>query len=157
MTFTGLSNPKKEISGEMGYQFQFDAENKILLLRFEGRLTDELAEELYWAVRTRSITTDARAGIWDFSPVTKFDVSPRMIFDLANREPAMPDATRRPRFIVAPTMLGHGVSRLIEFTTSDRNPLLKIVLSVDEAFAALGVQAPHFEPLELSRPGVGTK
>jgi hypothetical protein len=156
MTFTGFSNPKKEISGEMRYQFQFDAKNKILLLRFEGRLTDELAAELYWAVRKCSITTDARAGIWDLSPVTEFDVSPEMIFDLANREPAMPDATRRPRFIVAPAMLGHGISRLIEFTTSDRNPLLKIVLSVDEALAALGVQAPHFEPLELLRPGVCT-
>ena len=77
MTFTGLSNPKKEISGEMGYQFQFDAENKILLLRFEGRLTDELATELYWAVRKLSITTDARAGIWDFSPLPSLTYLPK--------------------------------------------------------------------------------
>ena len=28
------------------------------------------------------------------------------------------------------------------------NPLLKIVLSVDEALTELGVQSPHFEPLE---------
>ena len=103
-----------------------------------------------------SIMTDARAGIYDLSPVTEFAISPEMIFDLVNWEPAMPDPTRRPPFIIAPTMLGQGVSRLIEFTTSDRNPLLRIVLSVDEAFAALGVQAPHFEPFELPRPGVCT-
>jgi hypothetical protein len=143
MAFTGFSNPKKEISGEVGYQFQFDAKNKILLLRFEGRLTDELAVELYWAVRRCSITTDARAGIWDFSPVIEFEVTPEMIFDLANWEPAMTDATRRPRFIVAPTMLGHGVSRLIEFTTSDRNPLLKIALGRGVRSIQCSISAPR--------------
>ena len=60
----------------------------------------------------------------------------------------MPDATRRPRFIVAPAMLGFSVSRLVEIASEHRNPLLKIVLSMDEALAALGVQSPHFEPIE---------
>jgi len=132
----------------MKYQFEFDPKNRILLLRFEGRLTDDLLPELYWEVRRHAISSDASAGIFDFSAVTDFDVSPEMILHLANREPAMPDATRRPRFIVAPAMLGLGLSRLIEFTTSDRSPLLKIVLSVDEALAALGVRSPRFEPLK---------
>jgi hypothetical protein len=132
----------------MKYQFEFDPENKILLLRFEGRLTNDLIPELYWAVRKYSIATDARVGIYDFSAVTDFALSPEMILDLSNREPAMPDAANRPRFIVAPATLGLGISRLIEFATSDRSPLLKIVLSLDEALAALGVQSPHFEPLK---------
>ncbi len=132
----------------MKYHFEFDPENKILLLRFEGRLTDNLIPELYWATRKYSIATDARVGIYDFSAVTDFALSPEMILDLANRQPAMPDAARRPRFIVAPATLGMGLSRLIELTTSDRSPLLKIVLSADEAFAAVGVQSPHFETLD---------
>jgi len=131
----------------MKYQFEFDPKNRILLLRFEGRLTDDLLPELYWEVRKYSIATDASAGIYEFSAVTEFAVSPEMILHMANREPAMPDVTRRPRFIVAPAMLGLGLSRLIEFATSERNPLLKIVLSADEAFAALGVRSPRFEPL----------
>ncbi len=131
----------------MKYQFEFDPENKILLLRFEGRLTDNLIPELYWEVRKYSIATDARAGIFEFSAVTEFALTPEMILDLANREPAMPEAAKRPRIIVAPATLGLGISRLIEFATSDRSPLLKIVLSADEAFAALGVRSPHFEPL----------
>ncbi len=132
----------------MKYHFEFDPENKILLLRFEGRLTDNLIPELYWATRKYSIATDARVGIYDFSAVTDFALSPEMILDLANRQPAMPDAARRPRFIVAPATLGMGLSRLIELTTSDRSPLLKIVLSADEALAAVGVQSPHFETLD---------
>jgi hypothetical protein len=132
----------------MSYQFQFDSQNKILMLRFEGRLTDDSIPELYWLVRQHSITTDARAGIFDLSAVTEFEVSPEMIFSLAHREPAMPDATRRPRFIVAPAMLGLGLSRLIELTTSQISPLLKIVPALDEALAALCVQPPHFDPLD---------
>jgi len=130
----------------MSYRFEFDPQNKILLLRFEGRLTDALATELYWSVRKYSIATDASFGIWDLSPVTVLDVSPEMIHDVASREPAMPDA-RRPRCLVAPPMAGLGLSRLYEFAGRDKNPLLKVVLSVDEALTALGVQSPRFEPL----------
>jgi hypothetical protein len=126
----------------MTYQSEFDHENKILLLRFEGRITDELMKELYWEIRKCSTATDASAGIWDLSAVTEFDVSPELIRDLANREPAMPNATSRSRFFVAPTMVGSAVSHLFEIAAGDKNPLLRIVLSLDEALAALGVQSP---------------
>jgi hypothetical protein len=74
-------------------------------------------------------------------------VSAEFIRELVDREPAMPDATNRPRFLVAPPTLGHSVSRLVEIAQGPKNPLFKIVLSVDEALAALGVKSPHFEPL----------
>jgi hypothetical protein len=132
----------------MTYQFAFDPANKILLLRIEERLTDTLARALYWEVRKQSIATDASAGIYDLSAVTEFAVSPEFIRDLVSRDPAMPNATRRPRCLVAPATLGIAMSRLCEIAVELTNPLLKIVLSLDEAFAALGVQSPHFEPLE---------
>ena len=132
----------------MTHQFKFDHENKILLLRIEGLLTDKLARALYWEVRKYATATDARAGIYDLSAVSEFAVSPEMIRDLVNRDPAMPDATRRPRCLVAPTMVGLAMSRLCEIAVGPRNPLLKIVLSLDEALTALGVQSPQFEPLE---------
>jgi hypothetical protein len=131
----------------MTYQFEFDAKNEILLLRVEELLTDKLARALYWEVRKYSTATDARAAIYDLSTVTEFAISPEMIRDLVNRDPAMPDATRRPRCLVAPTVFGLAISRLCEIAVAHRNPLLKIVLSLDEALAALGVQSPHFEPL----------
>jgi predicted small integral membrane protein len=135
----------------MTKQFAFDPANKILLLRIEKRLTDELARALYWEVRKLSTATDASAAIYDLSAVTDFAVSPEFIRELVNRDPAMPDATSRPRCLVAPTMLGLAMSRLCEIAVGSRNPLLKIVLSLDEAFAALGLQSPHFVPLDLSK------
>jgi hypothetical protein len=132
----------------MTHQFEFDQEHKILLLRIEERLTDNLARALYWEVRKYSVATDAGAAIYDLSAVTEFAISPEMIRDLVNREPAMPDAARRRRCLVAPAVFGSAISRLCEIAVAHRNPLLKIVLSRDEALAALGVPSPNFKPLE---------
>jgi hypothetical protein len=126
------------------YQFEFDPQNKILLLRVEGRLTDELATEVYWSVRKYSTATHAQAGIWDLSAVTDLAVSPEVIREVASREPAMADA-KCPRFLVAPPMTGLSLACLFEMTGSDKNPLLKVVLSRNEALEALGVQTPRFE------------
>jgi len=131
----------------MPFQFEFDSANKILLLRVEGRLTEESFADGYRAIRTYSTATDASAGIWDLSSVTEFTLSPEFISQVASIGPAMPDPTRRPRFLVAPPMLGLSVSRMVEFTEGAKNPLFKIVLSLNEALAVLGVQSPHFEPL----------
>lgn len=59
----------------------------------------------------------------------------------------MPDATR-PRIIVAPTTIGFGLARMFQILGESTRPLLTVVRTVDEALAALGVQSPHFEPLE---------
>ena len=132
----------------MGYRSEFDPANKILLMRFEGQLTDESAAEFYRAVRKYSTATDARAGIWDCSSVTEIAVSTELIRQLASQEPAMLDATRRPRFIVAQKTLEFGLARMFQILGESTRPLLKVVHTLDEALAELGVQSPHFEPLE---------
>src|SRR4029077_14110964 len=81
----------------MAFRFEFDPANKILLMRFEGLVTDESLAESYTAIRKYSIKTDARAGIWDFSSVTEHGESGEIIRELAIQEPAMPHPTR-PRF-----------------------------------------------------------
>jgi len=132
----------------MGSRFQFDPVNKILLGRFEGRFTEELGAEFYGAIRKCSIATDANAGIFDFSAVTQIAVSSDFVRHLAHSEPAMPDVTRRPSFFVAPMSAGFGLSRMFQILGEPTRPLLKVVHSLAEALAELGVQSPHFEPLE---------
>jgi hypothetical protein len=132
----------------MGIQFEFDAENRILLGRFEGRITDEVLIEIYESIRKYSIATDARAGIWDFSSVTDFAAGSDTIRSLARQEPAMPDATNRPRFIVAPAGHLFGISRMFQIAGEQKRPQLTVVRTIEEAFAALGVESPHFEPLD---------
>lgn len=90
----------------MAGRFEFDPVNRLLLFRCEGRLTDESLAESYQAIRKHSTATDAMTGILDFSSVTELAVSSEFIRQLANQEPAMADATRRPRIIVAPDTVG---------------------------------------------------
>lgn len=117
----------------MGFRFEFDPAKKILLLRFEGRLTDESLAEYYRAARKYSTATDASVGIFDSSLVTEFAVSSQTIRALASQEPAMPDAFRRPHFIVAPTTVGFGLARMFQMLGEPTRPLLMVVHTMDEA------------------------
>ena len=86
----------------MGYRFEFDPLNKILLLRFEGRLTEELVAEVYQAAQEYWATTDAKMGIADFSKVTEVAVSTGFLRQFANREP-VGDSAKYPRVVIAPS------------------------------------------------------
>lgn len=132
----------------MGYRFEFDAVNKILLLRIEGPLTDEVITKAYAAIRKHSIASDARGGIWDLSGVTEFPVSSLRVRELASYEPAMPDASRRPRIFVAPSTVGYGLARMFQLMGAKDRPLLHVVRTMEEALAALGVESARFEALE---------
>lgn len=131
----------------MGYRFDFDAVNKILLLRVDGQLTDELLAECYEAIRTRSTVTDARAGIFDFTSVTDFPVSTEFIKRLAKQEPAMPQADVRPRVLVAPQIHVYGLVRMFQIMGEESRPLLHVARTLNDALLSLGVQSPHFQPL----------
>jgi len=132
----------------MACRFEFDPVNKLLLFRCEGRLTDESLAESYQAIRKHSSATDARMGIFDLSSVTEFAVSSEFIRQLANQEPAMADATRRPRIIVAPDTVGFGLSRMFQLMGESTRPLLNVVHTMGEALAALNIQSSHFQLLE---------
>jgi hypothetical protein len=132
----------------MGLRAEFDPANKILLLQFEGQLTDESVSEFYLAIRKYWTTADASRGIVDFSCVTEFALSTNLIRQMAKQEPCMPDAMNRPRVIVAPEPHVFGLARMYQIMGESTRPLLKVVHTLDEALAELGVRSPHFERVE---------
>jgi hypothetical protein len=52
--------------------FEFDARNRVLLLRAEGLFTEELARNNQASMRKDSTAADARVGIFHLSGVTEF-------------------------------------------------------------------------------------
>jgi hypothetical protein len=132
----------------MAVRFEFDSTNKLLVARLDGRLTDKSLKEFYEAVRKHATATDARMGIADFSAVTEFDVSSQMIRELAGREPAVPDATLRPRTIAAPQKFAYGMFRMFQLLGETTRPLLTVVHTMDEALAQFGIRSTQLEPLE---------
>jgi len=130
----------------MALRFEFDQANKILLLHLEGQLHDESVAESYRSIRKYWTTTGACMGIVDFSPVTEFGLSGDLLIQLARQEPCMPDGTSCPRVIVAPETHVYGLARMFQILAENTRPALSIVRTLGEAFEALGVQSPHFEP-----------
>ncbi len=131
----------------MGFRFEFDPVHKILLGRFEGRLTDESLAEFYRAGLKHWAATDASAAITDYSSA-EWAVSAECLRELAKEEPAVTDPAKRPRIVVASATVGFGLARMFQIIGERKRPLLKVVRSLDKAFAELGTQSPHFEPLE---------
>jgi hypothetical protein len=132
----------------MALRVEFDQSNKILLLHFEGALLDDSVAEFYRAIQKHWTTTGACMGIVDFSSVTEFALSGKLIIQMAQQEPCIPDGTSRPRVIVAPKPHVFGHARMYQILVERTRPALSVVHTLDEAFAELDVQSPHFEPLE---------
>jgi len=132
----------------MGYHFEFDAANKILLARFEGPLTNESAAEYHDALGKNWRATNPCAGIWDLSAVSDFAVASDFLRGLARRTPISPGLTDHPRFIVVPVTAGYGLMRMFQIAGEPTRPLLHVVRTIDEALTTLGIQSAHFEPLE---------
>jgi hypothetical protein len=131
----------------MALRVEFDPLDKILLLRFEGALTDESIADFYRVIRQHWTAADARMGIVDFSTLTDFALSSDLLHQLAKQEPCIPDPTGRPRVIVAPQAHVFGLARMFQIMGETTRPLLHVVHTLDEAFAKLGVQSPRFELL----------
>jgi hypothetical protein len=123
-----------------GFRVEFDQLNKILLMRVEGRLTDESLPYLYEASRKHSSATDARVCIVDLSSVSDFTVSSQSIQNLAQQKPA--DHKHR-CFIVAPAGLAFGLCRMFQILGEATRPLLEVVHTLGEVFAA-GILSSHF-------------
>jgi hypothetical protein len=131
----------------MGFRFEFDPVNKIMLIRFKGRVTDELLARSYRDAQKHATAIDARVSVMDCSLVTEFDVSTELIRQLANRQPVLEDP-KRPRFIIAPKAFVFGLARMFQIMGESTRPLLKIVHTMGEVLEAIGVESPRFEPLE---------
>lgn len=134
--------PRAQIPGT--FRVELDAMNKILMFRLEGRITEESSLELHEAIREHMAAVEARAAITDYTFATEFAVSSAFIRHLANLEPP----TTRPRVLVFPQTYGYGLGRMYGLLQEDKNPLLQVVHNIDEALTTLGIQSPHFEPLE---------
>ena len=84
----------------------------------------------------------------DFASVTEFAVSSETLRQIARQKPTLPNSAGRPRVIVTPQTHAYGLFRMFQIAGEPTRPLLTVVRNMDEAFAALGVQSPHFEPLQ---------
>ena len=122
---------------------QYERRHQILLIRFEGVVTDEILLEGYQRVR-RWFDTHGRCGnISDFTAVTDFAVSGRSIRFLASNTPLVPEGLVR--IIVAPRDDVYGMARMFEMQGSTMGNRLDIVREFQDALRLASLDQPDFE------------
>jgi len=124
------------------YEFKFDPISKTALCRFDGEVTDDEFRNFYVHAGEFVADKDPLAGVVDFSAVTLFDVSPQTILGLAKQPPAMPNPDR-PRVMVAPAPVAFAMMRMFEIVGGRTRPHFRVVRTLPEAWAYLGVAEPR--------------
>ena len=136
----------------MPYHFEYDSQNKILMAKFEGQVTDGLIKDYYQACTSQVAVTDLRGSLTDFSNAASFDVSAETIREIAALAPADPIASR-PRVVVAPASHIFGFARMFGILGEATRPNFHVVRTLREAYALLGIASPQFKPLQAGFQG----
>ena len=129
----------------MPYHFEFDVENKILLIVPEGEIVAQDVATFNDDIRRRASELKPVGAIIDCSAVSGFNLPGEVLRKAA--QPPAPFPAETPRFVVAPTDYLFGMARMYELSASRPKEMLKVVRSMEEALARLGVQNPRFARL----------
>jgi hypothetical protein len=95
------------------------------------------------------LTTQSRWADFRSSSIPDPESIPaERIRQLARQQPALPEMIALPRIAVAPAISNFGLARMFQIVGEEKRLGLQVVHTIEEAFEILGVQSPHFEPLE---------
>jgi hypothetical protein len=130
----------------MPHHFAFDDEHKLLLVVMEGDIDGEEIVAIDEEMRARIARMQPKAGISDLSLVRNFNVPAQVMRSTALRAAPYPSET--PRFIVAPSDLLYGMSRMYELVANRPAGKLEVVRSREEALKRLDISNPKFELLD---------
>ncbi len=130
----------------MGFRFEFDSVNKILLINMEGEISDSIIRRLDGAVRKHA-SRKPDVQIVDCSGITKFAMSPDFVRRLGQRKPPA-YALQARRLIIAPTPVSFGLARMYQMAGEPQHSDVTIVRSMKEALGELGIEQVRFEPLK---------
>lgn len=128
----------------MGFALSFDVKHAVLRIAFEGRLTDADLFAGYSAVGSYVASHPPCASIVDYSDITSNEFTIKAVANLARSPRAMPPGFLR--INVAPTDEIYGMARMFQMLSEENRPELRVVRTMDDALALLGVESLEFLP-----------
>lgn len=129
----------------MGVFLSVDEAHRVLYVRFEGIVTDEVLLCRYEQVREWVAVHGHCSSISDFSDVTSFEVTSAGVRQLAAHAPLVPDEFLR--VVVAPQDVAFGMTRMFGIVGSETRNRVDVVRTVAEAHRVVGVESLHFHPI----------
>ena len=135
------------------FRLEFDASNKILRLIVDGAVTDQLLLDGYVALQQGRARCGACVCIVDYTGATDINISTPGVRQLANTKPIFPTACLT--LNVAPQKLMYGLARMFQMLSSESRPNFRVVQTMEEALALIGVKSANFSPVELDMKQAG--
>ena len=132
----------------VGHTLQFDPQHEIWLITLRGVVTEASALDARAAVERFIAAEGPWAGIADLSGIERAEISAEFVRSLAARRPVTPRG--KLCILVAPQDLIYGLSRMFQIRRNQIGSDLKIVHTLDEAFALLGLESPAFQMVDFS-------
>lgn len=129
----------------MGVFLSVDEAHRVLYIRFEGIVTDEVLLCRYEQVREWVAVHGHCSSISDFSDVTSFDVTSVGVRQLAACAPLVPDEFLR--VVVAPQDEAFGMTRMFGIVGSETRNRVDVVRTVADANQVIGVESLDFHPI----------
>jgi hypothetical protein len=130
----------------MGATLSIDERRRILLVRFEAVVTDEVLLEGYRRLRQWYAENGYCGNISDFSGVSSFEVTGVAIRGLASNTPLVPG--NFVRIIVAPQDEVYGMCRMFEMMGSERGNRVDIVRKIEDAYGLAGIDGTEFRTID---------
>jgi hypothetical protein len=129
------------------YNLQFDSDHRVLLITLGKVVTEVSAAAAYDAVQQFIAAQGPCSGITDLSPVEKLSVSVDFVRSFAAMDPMIPAGMSR--IAVAPRPAVYGVSRMMfQILREGKGSYLEVVHTLQEAYALLGLESPHFKAID---------
>ncbi len=129
----------------MGFSLSFDHQHSILRVAFDERLTDADLLDAHGFLRRYFASHPPCASILDYSGVKTNEVSIQTVRHLVFLPRAMSDGFLR--INVTPSDVMYGMARMFQILSEEGRPELRVVRTMDEACALLGVPSLDFEAL----------
>jgi hypothetical protein len=123
----------------MGAFLSFDELHRVLYIRFEGIVTDDVLLSRFDRVRAWMAGNGLCSSITDFTGVDSFRVTASGVSQLAANPPLVPDSFLR--IVVAPQDEIFGMTRMFEILGSATRNRVDVVRTMAEAFQVAGVQS----------------
>lgn len=125
----------------MGTFLSIDEMKRVLFVRLEGTVTDEVLLNCYQQALEWNAVHRYPTCVTDCSGVQSTEVSAGAIGWIAENPPVVPNDIRRAVVLVAPQSVAYGLARMYEMLASQTRDKVHVVRTMPEAFRLLGVES----------------